>query len=134
MSNKNRINPDYYRQAGRDAQGETLNQGLQKQLLARERASRPAATSGNFIPGGDRAPAPVAVHAAAPGRRRPAPLSRPPASQAARAADGKGAGTKRARRPARRARKPTRSTRAARGQTTARRRSRRRARGASPKA
>jgi hypothetical protein len=68
LSNKNRVNPDYYRQAGRDPQAETLNQERQKQLLARERESRPRSASANFIPGGDRT---AARSPAAPERSRP---------------------------------------------------------------
>jgi hypothetical protein len=115
MSNKNRVNPDYYRQAGRDPQGETLNQERQKQLLARERASRPPSSSGNFIPGGDRAPAPKGGrHQALAAKSLAAPKAADVAPR---------------RRPKRRARKTTRptTTTAARGKTTTRRTTTRRA-------
>jgi len=114
MSNKNRVNPDYYRQAGRDPQGETLNQERQKQLLARERASRPSSSSGNFIPDGDRARAPNG------GRHQ---VLAAKSLAAPKAAD---VGPRR--RPKRRARKTTRpTTTAARGKTTTRRTTTRRA-------
>lgn len=51
MSAKNRVNPDYYKLAGRDPQ-DRIPPPKDKHLFARQRAM----DGGNFFPGGDRAP------------------------------------------------------------------------------
>lgn len=52
MSNKNRVNPDHYKVAGRDAQGENFTPGLNRQAFGREIARlRHGRTTTNFIPG-----------------------------------------------------------------------------------
>jgi hypothetical protein len=56
MSSKNRVNPDHYRQAGVDFQGETVTQQQDKQRLAREVAARRWTASSKLIPGGEQAP------------------------------------------------------------------------------
>jgi hypothetical protein len=52
MSNKNRVNPDHYKVAGRDAQGEDFTPELNRQAFGREIARlRHGRTTSNFIPG-----------------------------------------------------------------------------------
>jgi hypothetical protein len=52
MSNKNRVNPDHYKVAGRDPQGEDFTPDLNRQAFGREIARmRFGRTAANFIPG-----------------------------------------------------------------------------------
>lgn len=51
MSNKNRVNPDHYKVAGRDPQGENLNPERNRQMFGREKARQRAKHPANFIPG-----------------------------------------------------------------------------------
>ncbi len=53
MSNKNRVNPDHYKVAGRDPQGEDFTPDLNRQAFGRETARlRDGRTAiANFIPG-----------------------------------------------------------------------------------
>ena len=53
MSNKNRVNPDHYKVAGRDPQGEDFTPDLNRQAFGRETARlRDGGTAtANFIPG-----------------------------------------------------------------------------------
>jgi hypothetical protein len=50
MSSKNRVNPDHYKVAGRDPQGETIQHDRAKQMLGVQRSR---ARNGNLIPGRD---------------------------------------------------------------------------------
>ncbi len=50
MSNKNRVNPDHYKLAGRDPQGETIRHDRARQMLTTQRSRSRGA---NMIPGGD---------------------------------------------------------------------------------
>ena len=52
MSSKNRVNPDHYKLAGRDPQGETIAHDRARQMLGVQRSR---ARSGNPVPGGDHA-------------------------------------------------------------------------------
>ena len=50
MSNKNRVNPDHYKVAGRDPQGEDVTTELNRQLFGRDVARRRRGPA-NLIPG-----------------------------------------------------------------------------------
>jgi hypothetical protein len=50
MSNKNRVNPDHYKLAGRDPQGETIRHDRARQMLGTQRSR---SRGGNFIPGAE---------------------------------------------------------------------------------
>lgn len=53
MSNKNRVNPDHYKVAGRDPQGEDFTPDLNRQAFGREiaRLRHGRTATVNFIPG-----------------------------------------------------------------------------------
>jgi hypothetical protein len=52
MSSKNRVNPDHYKLAGRDPQGETIRHDRARQMLGVQRSRT---RTGNPMPGGDHA-------------------------------------------------------------------------------
>ncbi len=54
MSNKNNVNPDHYKTAGRERPGQDIVQGIQKQKYTEAMAAEEAREHGNgskFIPG-----------------------------------------------------------------------------------
>ncbi len=50
MSSKNNVNPDHYKTAGRQRQGENINQDIYKREYAQSKADSDAEAN-NFIPG-----------------------------------------------------------------------------------
>ncbi len=51
MGKKNNVNPDHYKTAGRERQGEDIVQEIHKQEYTQAEAARQNADTPNFIPG-----------------------------------------------------------------------------------
>jgi len=51
MGKKNNVNPDHYKTAGRERQGDDIVQEIHKQEYAQAEAARQNADTTNFIPG-----------------------------------------------------------------------------------
>ncbi len=59
MGKKNNVNPDHYKEEGRERPGQDINQEINKQKLTQAQTEQTQQNEGGskFIPGGDDAPA-----------------------------------------------------------------------------